>query len=472
MKVTIRNLGTIKEMDISLKPLTIFIGPNNTGKTWTAYMLSGILGPYAWRQYTKTYSLGEVTETYPAIDNAIQQILEQGNAKIDLAQFADDYGEEYINNVAKLTRTWMREFMLTQRASFEKLEVHFSLEEEKSQFSKRVLEAKIDSRVSVTKEGKALLTALKEAGASHIYYYTEGEIREKLPLRVLKNFLGGDLFRVLHRAFYRNTRIFPTERTMIVTLPIFGSKIPEDVTIGEKSDILPPAPTNEYKEPKTEANWPLSSFFSLLNSSSKVSLIKRKDKSEQNPTIKKYIQFAQILEREILGGGLDFSPSETTPTRQVLFQPSHDVFLEMHIVSSMVKELSPLVLYLRYIAEPGDWLIIDEPEMNLHPEAQARLIEFLSLLCQNDLQVLLTTHSPYVIDHLVNLIKAADLDDKKSVESKFYLQSTDSFIPKSKVSIYLFDGLTAKNILKNDGLIDWGTFGSVSEHISQLYFDL
>lgn len=471
MKVTIRNLGTINEMEISLKPLTIFIGPNNTGKTWTAYMLAGIFGPYGWDQYRKTYSIGEVTETYPSIDNAIQKILDEGNAKIDLAQFADDYGEQYINNVGKLTRIWMREFMVTQRASFENLEVHFSLEEEKSQFIKRVLDAKVDSKLSVTKR-KALLTALKESGTSDIYFYTEGEIKEKLPLRVLKNFLGGNVFQVFHRAFYRNTRIFPTERTMIVTLPIFGSKKREEIITAEKRDTLSHDRTQEDKEMEVDVNWPLERFVALLERSSKVSLINRKEKSDQNPIIKKYIDLAQILEKEILGGGLDFSTPEPTPSREVLFQPSDNVFLEMPIVSSMVKELSPLVLYLRYIAEPGDWLVIDEPEMNLHPEAQARLTEFLSLLSQSDLQILLTTHSPYVIDHLVNLMKAATLEDNKSVESKFYLKRTEAFIPKSKVSIYLFQDSTAKNILKENGLIDWGTFGGVSEHISQLYFEL
>lgn len=259
---------------------------------------------------------------------------------------------------------------------------------------------------------------------------------------------------------------------MIVTLPIFGSNIRGVVLTDEKKDTLSQDKTQEVKESAVEINWPLNRFFTLLGRSSTVNLINRKEKSEQNPIIKKYIELAQILEKEILGGGLDFSTPEPTPSREVLFQPSDNVFLEMPIVSSMVKELSPLVLYLRYIAEPGDWLIIDEPEMNLHPEAQARLIEFLSILSQSDLQILFTTHSPYVIDHLVNLMKAATLGDNKSVESKFYLQRTEAFIPKSKVSIYLFDGLTANNILKEDGLIDWGTFGRVSDHISQLYFDL
>ncbi len=40
MKTTVRNLGVISEAEIELKPLTIFVGPNNTGKTWLAYTLA------------------------------------------------------------------------------------------------------------------------------------------------------------------------------------------------------------------------------------------------------------------------------------------------------------------------------------------------------------------------------------------------------------------------------------------------
>jgi predicted ATPase len=43
MKVTVRNLGVIKEAEVDLKPLTIFVGPNNAGKTWLAYALTGVL---------------------------------------------------------------------------------------------------------------------------------------------------------------------------------------------------------------------------------------------------------------------------------------------------------------------------------------------------------------------------------------------------------------------------------------------
>ena len=39
--------------------------------------------------------------------------------------------------------------------------------------------------------------------------------------------------------------------------------------------------------------------------------------------------------------------------------------------SSMVSELAPVVLYLRHVVQPGDVLIIEEPESHLHPGMQA-----------------------------------------------------------------------------------------------------
>ena len=34
-----KNFGPVKEAEIDLRPLTIFVGPNNTGKTYTAYYI-------------------------------------------------------------------------------------------------------------------------------------------------------------------------------------------------------------------------------------------------------------------------------------------------------------------------------------------------------------------------------------------------------------------------------------------------
>lgn len=138
----------------------------------------------------------------------------------------------------------------------------------------------------------------------------------------------------------------------------------------------------------------------------------------------------------------------------------------------MVKELASLVLYLRYLAVPGELLIIDEPEMNLHPEAQAKLTEFLAMLVNAGLPVLITTHSPYIVDHLANLMKAAESSEPDTIQDKFYLKRKEAFISKDDVSVYLVDQGKAENMLDEDGVIHWSTFSQVSDRVVQIYFDI
>lgn len=42
MRLGIRNLGRIAHAELDIRPLTIFVGPNNTNKTWAAYCLYGL----------------------------------------------------------------------------------------------------------------------------------------------------------------------------------------------------------------------------------------------------------------------------------------------------------------------------------------------------------------------------------------------------------------------------------------------
>src|SRR5579885_1115001 len=92
MKVSVRNLGVIKEASFDLKSLTVFIGPNNAGKTWLAYSLAGILSSFGSSQYTQAYTEKRVLHTYEPLDTAIERVLAEGNATIDLRQFAEEYG--------------------------------------------------------------------------------------------------------------------------------------------------------------------------------------------------------------------------------------------------------------------------------------------------------------------------------------------------------------------------------------------
>lgn len=457
MKITVRNLGVIKEAEIDLKPLTILVGPNNAGKTWLAYTLAGILGSDGLNQYISAYIEERIAKVFPPLESAVEQILNEGNATIDLQAFADHYGETYFNNVAQLAKQWMYSYFNTDSVSFEDLEVSIELAEGKQRFLERVLETSLRNEVSVgqRKEG-ALLSLLKKEGEKNLLVYTSTNehTEENLIRTIIREILISSVLLLIHRALHPDTRIFPTERAGLVIVPSMSQLL---TFMGYGTFIHP-----------------ITLFIFLMNAIFEISPLKRKQREEQaqsHPEIRTYTQLAELLERQVLGGTIDLKP-EPEPGREIRFKPDENSSLRIAITSSMIKELTPLVLYLRYLAMPDELLVIDEPEMNLHPEAQAKLIEFLAMLVNAGLNVLVTTHSPYIIDHLANLIKAAEHEDKAAISGQFFLKNQDAFISKDKVSVYLVENGQAINAIDENGVIDLSTFGTVSDHISDIYFSL
>jgi len=459
MKVEIRNLGVIEKSEIDLKPLTVFIGRNGEGKTWAAYTLSAIFGQQGYEPYLKAYLDGKTQETYPIIDSALQQLFDEGNAQIDMIKFANDCAEIYINDVARFARNWMPSFMATERADFDNLRVNLNLAETKVELLKRIKSASVESEISL-----GLLNALKESDEGILYFYSKGKILTKLPKKAIKQFVIQEIFQMLHKAFYAYIHIFPTERTTFITFPFSSFQLREV----RSEELSKETDKSEFERRKTPLVEPVKRLLEMIIWSSR-----KKDREEEiknNPLVEEYVKLADFLEKEILQGKVGFETSELR--KELLFQPKESTKLEMPIVSSMVKELAPLVLCLRYLVKPNELLIIDEPEMNLHPAAQVEIAEFLAMLVNAGLHVLITTHSPYIVDHLANLMQAAKHEDPDSIKKMFYLERTDAFISQEKVSVYLFEDGTAKNIISEEGTINWETFGQVSDDVSRIYANL
>lgn len=455
MKVEISNLGPVKKAEIDLKPLTVFIGQNGEGKSWTAYAIAALLGGYSFPEYLRAYLKGKTQQKYPPVDDAIEQFLEEGNAKIDVVKFASDCAENYFNDVARFAPQLMGSFMKSDRLTFPDLQMRFNLGESKTELIAKIKAALVDRKISFNPQTKtALLNAVKESREAILYFYSSGEFRDKLPERSVKEFVCKEVFQIIHTAFFASSYFLSPERTTIITLP-FGGSIEKEFNGGE------------ITEPFIE---PVKQLLGSMSAAYQKSFYERKEQIKENPQIGEYLKLADFLESDILLGKLDF---ETSIKKELLFQPTEgNVKLGMPVVSSMVKELAPLVLYLRYLAKPNDLLIIDEPEMNLHPAVQVEIVEFLGMLVNANLKVLITTHSPYIVDQLVNLMKAEKHEERDKMKDSFYLESSEAFLSQKRVSVYLFDEGNTKNILPKNGIIDWETFSNVSEDVSQLYSQL
>src|SRR5712692_2920010 len=301
MKVSVRNLGVIKEAEIDLKPFTVFIGPNNAGKTWLAYALAGVLGSYGLEKYTSAYvsTPRAIPDTYPLLDEAIEQVLDKGNAKIDLVQFADEYAEAYFNNNARFAQQWMNQFLGTTRAKFDQLAISFELEKTKFQILEQISHIALQSDIATGARNQgSLLTMRKKQGDNNLFIFTstEGQPSEALPDETISERVVRAIFRVIHEALYPNIYAFPIERTTLSLLfpySLFGIAAEALFNRLLKKDQRYP------QRESRETSRPIVQFLDMMSILHQSNILDR-EKDTINPSITRYEQLAQLLERQIL----------------------------------------------------------------------------------------------------------------------------------------------------------------------------
>ncbi|MBC6413020.1 MAG: AAA family ATPase [Hyphomonadaceae bacterium] len=120
--------------------------------------------------------------------------------------------------------------------------------------------------------------------------------------------------------------------------------------------------------------------------------------------------FGKALEDDILAGTVSLDRPSGIDYPHFTYRP-HEWTEDMALAnaSSMVSELAPLVLYLRYVVEPGNVLIVEEPESHLHPAMQVKLINQLAMLVDRGFRILVTTHSEWLMEGLANIVRRSEL---------------------------------------------------------------
>ncbi|HCB0745795.1 TPA: ATP-binding protein [Klebsiella pneumoniae] len=110
------------------------------------------------------------------------------------------------------------------------------------------------------------------------------------------------------------------------------------------------------------------------------------------------------------------------------------ISIPMSMTSGAGKSMFLMDVFLRRYMSKNSYLIIDEPELNLHPKNQIKMAELLVRLSNYGVKVIITTHSDYIVKEINNRIMASSVHDS-SVLSKLGYDSID-LISHDKVNAF------------------------------------
>jgi predicted ATP-binding protein involved in virulence len=151
--------------------------------------------------------------------------------------------------------------------------------------------------------------------------------------------------------------------------------------------------------------------------------------------------------------------------------------------SSGQQELLPLIILLTALPNmlssnmsstvSGYTVYIEEPEAHLFPSSQRSVIELIATVfnyCQDNLQFFITTHSPYVLTSINNLLQAGIMYESGS---SAVMTQLEQIVPRykalrtSEVSAYVLEtGKCTSIICPETGLIDAKIIDSVSDDLA------
>ncbi|GAG79741.1 unnamed protein product, partial [marine sediment metagenome] len=177
------------------------------------------------------------------------------------------------------------------------------------------------------------------------------------------------------------------------------------------------------------------------------------------------LEYIKVLEDGILKGRIELI-SDKTGAGNEIFYITPEGSLALGRVSSMITELAPIILYFKYIIKNRCFLVIEEPEAHLHPDAQLKFAKFIIRLIRDGFKLLITTHSDHLIYQLNNFIKLSTKKEK----IKLNYDEMD-YIHPNELNVYLFkEDEKSKGVVAK--MLEINEFGIVEDHFAQITDEL
>jgi hypothetical protein len=379
MKLTFENLGALDRGTIELADLTIVCGENNTGKTYVTYAVYCLLKSW-------------ISMTRIALSEEMNELRAAGIVKINIKSKIIDAWPGISGKVIKNFLDAFPAMMASRGELFANARLGFEIE-----FSNTWIERGFSTELR-SEQGRLLVSINKSPDSTFAEITAASQVEhDMLSGHGLQEFIEEALVNIVLADLMPNVFMASTERTGAT---IFRN----DLNLAKNSvfDLLEQLHkdgSGELNPGKVFATLYRRNYARPVDDNVRFANTLPGPDSEIGVLAKAHPELLEQFSR-IVGGQYVTNKEGVTN-----FQPSGTKLkLGLGETSSAVRSLLILLYWLKFQAKEGNLLMIDEPELNLHPSNQRRLARFLVSLVNFGVKVFITTHSDTIVREFNTLI--------------------------------------------------------------------
>lgn len=395
--IHVEQFGKIKKADIRVAPLTLFVGDNNSGKS---YLLSLVWAFQTWDMHSLMFRGMENIEEYGELSSKIGALINDESMELQIS--SDEFIVVLNTLLQKNKDNLVKNVFNSDSISIEKLSV--SVDRDSTFDIRRVAENAFAIAEKKTDEQDAVKRAKVEI--------SNKTIKDLGVKRIIESILSVILLNGNYNSIY-----FPAARTGFVLAK-------DAINKAARKNVFD---TTDYDnnrgniEPFTK---PIMNFLDSMNMPvlhDEASISRRK--------------LLDWIQKQMSHGKVDYRDAVS---RNIEYYPEGmEGGLPLRTVSAVVTELTPLMILLQYQKNVTS-ICYEEPEMCLHPQLQLKMAMLLVKLVRSGIDIVATTHSDIMLQHINNACTLNSLGRPKELLTRLDMAEEDCIAVKD-VAVYQFE---------------------------------
>ncbi len=417
----VENFGPIAEAkNIEFRPMTVFVGPSNTGKSYLAMLLHAMLQahqpmhrvlPSYLRRLMSRESPSDFSLLFEETVDLLMSAKEYDTETNSTSILIDEYSVSAKAQIFELLNRRKRDIADSYNKEITEFFEVESLNELNTGFehTSAVMSIKLgDSNISWhVKPG--LGTFMKSDNLRFTFHerFMSRLIEVDFRDRFTSLSITRDILETLENRFQGvvDSLYFPAARTGILT----SHKAFTDALL----DTVQWQGVEDHSKFTVRHHRVVRDFLRMTNGVVDALRFRRIRSNGQTEEA-----LASRIEEFLLRGRVRVEDAQYGPPDfEYLPAQFGSIRVPIHRASSMVTEIAPMVAFLRAYVDIGDLLIVEEPEAHLHPAAQQKMAAMLAYLVRQGIRVLITTHSHYMVEAMGMFVCASGIGDNARVRS-------------------------------------------------------